>query len=75
MLGSVLDVDSAYQGWTSLEEQLIRTTIEKEGLLKNMLVTSKKGSRSLQEYFRDFKTICDNLVAIKKPVSDLDKVF
>ncbi|CAI9758863.1 unnamed protein product [Fraxinus pennsylvanica] len=35
----------------------------------------KKGAQSLDEYLRDFKSICDNLAAIKKPVSDLDKVF
>ncbi|KAK3230465.1 hypothetical protein Dsin_002346, partial [Dipteronia sinensis] len=38
-------------------------------------MTLKKGSRSLDEYLRDFKSIYDNLAAIKKPVPDLDKVF
>ena len=38
-------------------------------------MTIKKGSRSLEEYLRDFKSIYDNLAAIKQPVSDLDKVF
>ena len=35
----------------------------------------KKGTRSLDEYLRGFKGICDALVAIRKPVSDLDKAF
>ena len=35
----------------------------------------KKGSRSVEDYLREFKSICDNLAAIKKPVSDMDKVF
>lgn len=35
----------------------------------------KKGSRSIDEYLKEFKSICDNLAAIKKPVSDLEKVF
>ena len=35
----------------------------------------KKGTRSLDEYLREFKGICDALVAIRKPVSNLDKVF
>ena len=77
MQSSVLEAESttAYQIWTSLEEQLLPITVEKEGLLKNMIVTSKKGSRTLDEYLKEFKSICDNLAAIKKPISDLDKVF
>ena len=59
---------TAYDVWSSLEEQLLPITIEKEGLLKNMLMTIKKGSKSLDEYIKEFKSICDNLAAIKKPV-------
>ena len=43
--------------------------------LKNMLMTLKKGSQSLEEYLRDLKNICDNLIPIKKPILDQDKVF
>ena len=75
MLSSILDAKMAYQVWTYLEEQLLPTTIKKEGLLKNMLVTIKKGSRSLDAYLKDFKSICDKLLVIKKAVSGLDKVF
>ncbi|XP_074575272.1 uncharacterized protein LOC141831767 [Curcuma longa] len=75
MQGSIEEIGSACSLWTSLEEQLLPTTIEKEGLLKNMLMTIKKGSRSIDEYLKDFKSICDNLAAIKKSVPDLDKVF
>ncbi|XP_075474740.1 uncharacterized protein LOC142505585 isoform X1 [Primulina tabacum] len=35
----------------------------------------KKGSRPLGEYLKEFKSICDNLAAIRKPVPDLEKVF
>lgn len=38
-------------------------------------MTTKKGSRSLDEYIGEFELICDNLAAIKEPVYDLDKVF
>ena len=37
--------------------------------------TLKKVSQPLEEYLRDLKNICDNLVAIKKPILDRDKVF
>ena len=42
---------------------------------KNMLMTLKKGSWSLEEYLRNLKNIGDNLVAIKNPNSGQDKVF
>ena len=48
---------------------------EKRKKMKNMLITVKKGSWSLDEYLRAFKSICDNLFAIKSPISDQDKVF
>ncbi|TXG67687.1 hypothetical protein EZV62_008962 [Acer yangbiense] len=72
---SIFGSETALQIWTSLEEQLLPVTIEKEGHLKGMLMTIQKGSRSLEDYLRDFKSICDNLAAIKKPVPDLDMVF
>ncbi|XP_012856951.1 PREDICTED: uncharacterized protein LOC105976216 [Erythranthe guttata] len=75
MLSSIFDAETARQLWKSLEEQLLPITIEKERNMKNMFMTIKKGSRSLNEYLKEFKWICDNLSAIKKPVSDFDKVF
>ncbi|CAJ2674541.1 unnamed protein product [Trifolium pratense] len=72
---TIIDGDTAYEIWTSIEEQLLPATIEKARSLKNMLMTIKKGSRTLDEYLREFKSICDNLAAIKEPVSDQDKVF
>ncbi|RVX04589.1 Retrovirus-related Pol polyprotein from transposon RE1 [Vitis vinifera] len=50
-------------------------TKEKEVQLTNRLRGVKKGTRSLDEYLREFKGICDALAAVRKPVSDLDKVF
>lgn len=40
-----------------------------------MLTTLKKGFMSVDDYLKKFKSICDNLAAIGKPVSDIDKVF
>ena len=43
--------------------------------MTNKLWGLKKGTSSLDEYLREIKGICDALVAIRKPVSDLDKVL
>lgn len=50
-------------------------TIEKGGHLKYILMTFKKGSRSLEHYLKEFKSICDTLATIKQSLSELEKVF
>ncbi|KAL6349827.1 hypothetical protein AAG906_001714 [Vitis piasezkii] len=57
----------AYDVWNSLEEKLLPMTKEKEVQLTNRLRGLKKGTRSLDEYLREFKGICDALVAVRKP--------
>ena len=68
-------IETAYDVWNSLEEKLLPMTKEKEVQLTNRLRGLKKCTRSLDEYLREFKGICDALAAVRKPVSDLDKVF
>ena len=60
---------------TSLEEKLLPMNKDKKVQLTNRLRGLKKGTRSLDEYLREFKGICNALAAVRKPVSDLDKVF
>ena len=43
--------------------------------MTNRLQGLKKGTRSLDEYLREFKGVCDALAVVRKPVHDLDKVF
>lgn len=49
-LNLIVDSKIAYQVWFSLEEQLLSATQEKEALLKNMLMSLKKGSLNMEEY-------------------------
>ncbi|KAL5738660.1 hypothetical protein ACOSP7_031421 [Xanthoceras sorbifolium] len=69
------ETGTAFIVWVALEQHLLPITIEKESNLKRLLMGIKKGSRSIDEYLKDFKNICDNLAAIQKPVSDIDKVL
>ncbi|KAL9463183.1 hypothetical protein AB3S75_001062 [Citrus x aurantiifolia] len=75
LLGMVIGAKSAYEVWSSLEEQLLPMAREKVVHLTDQLQTLKKGSLTMDEYLRKFKTICDSLAAVNKPLDDMDKVF
>ena len=75
ILSMIFGVETTYEVWTSFEKQLFSIIEEREKNLKNMLMTLKKRSLFFEEYLRDFKNICDNLVVVKKPISNQDKVF
>ena len=72
---SLDETETAYDVWNSFKEKLLPMTKEKNLQLTNRLWGLKKGTRSLDEYLRDFKGICNALAAVSKLVSDLDKVF
>ena len=59
VLNIIFNVEMTYQIWTSLEEQLLPTIVEKEGHLKNMLMILIKGYSKSLEYLEEFKFICD----------------
>ena len=46
------ETGTAFNIWTSLEQQLLPITIENEGNLESMLMKIKKGSRSIEEYHK-----------------------
>ena len=72
---SLDETETAYDVWNSFKEKLLPMSKEKSVQLTNRLWGLKKGTRSLDEYLRDFKGICNALVAVSKLVSDLDKGF
>ena len=74
-LSMIIGGEIAKQIWDSLVEQLLPNTVEREALLKESLANLKKGSLSIEEYVWKFKSICDNLAAINKPVPETEKVF
>lgn len=71
----IVGAKTASQVWSSLEEQLLPMTKEREVHLTDRLLTLKKGSNLVDEYLRRFKMLCDSLAAIKKPIDELDKNF
>ena len=75
VLVSLENVGSTQKVWKSIEEQILPTTVEKEMILNETLMSLKKGSLSLDDYIKKFKSMCDNLAAIKKPIDETKKVF
>jgi len=72
-LGHVVGQHTAREVWSYLEDTYLQATKEREVQLKRQLQMPKPESTSLGDYLIHFKSICDNLAAIEKPISDEDK--
>ena len=64
---------TAREIWTSLEVVYLQATKEREIQLKRQLQMPKKDGISLADYLMQFKSVCDSLAAIQKPISDEDE--
>ncbi len=68
-------MNTAREVWISLEEKYLQATKERELQLRRQLQQPKRDTVSLELYLRNFKSICDSLAAIQKPVFDEDKTI
>ena len=60
--------------WLALETTFSHHSKARELRLKNDLQQMKRGTKLVAEYARAFKTICDQLHVIGRPVENIDKV-
>lgn len=60
--------------WRSLEEAFAQDRKDCERYLITRLHNLKKDSYPVSHYIKRFRGICDELVAIQKPLFDDDKV-
>jgi hypothetical protein len=72
-LGHIVGQNTAREVWCCLKDTYLQATKEREVQLKRQLQVPKPESTSLGDYLTVFKSICDNLAAIQKPISDEDK--
>jgi hypothetical protein len=70
----VVNLPTARQIWTSLEAAFGNTSIERVHTLRDQLRLTQKGSKTVAEYTRMFKSLCDQLAAIDHPVDADDQV-
>lgn len=74
VLGLVHNLSTSRKIWVSLAENFNKSSLSREfSLRRNLQLISKKG-RTLAEYSRDFKAICDSLSSIGKPVDESMKI-
>ncbi|KAF3794163.1 hypothetical protein EJ110_NYTH08235 [Nymphaea thermarum] len=75
VLGLVVGLQTSFEVWTALLKVFARESKDREFLLTRKLQTFQKQEKNVTEYVTGFKTICDELAAIGKPLSDQDKVY
>eukprot|EP00261_Vitis_vinifera_P040178 XP_019081421.1 PREDICTED: uncharacterized protein LOC109124128 isoform X2 [Vitis vinifera] len=70
----VVGLSTAREVWLALENTFSHHSKARELRLKDDLQLMKRGTKPVAEYARTFKTLCDQLHAIGRPVEDTDKV-
>ncbi|KAG6387833.1 hypothetical protein SASPL_153027 [Salvia splendens] len=64
----------AYQSWRVDDQRLVSLIFSSLSEEAMPVVSIKKGSRSVSEFGRDFKLVCDQLSAIGQSVDETDKI-
>ena len=73
-MSEVLGLKHAHEAWTTLDASFSNRLKTRELQLKDELQLMQRGSKSVAEFSRLFKGLCDQLAAIGRPIDDLDKV-
>jgi len=73
-MSEVLGLKHAHEAWTALEASFSHRSKTRELQLKDELQLMQRGSKSVAEFSRLYKGLCDQPAAIGRPIDDLDKV-
>ncbi|KAH0764298.1 hypothetical protein KY285_000169 [Solanum tuberosum] len=71
----IVGCSTANEMWECLEEAYLQATKDNEFQLKQQLQSVNLGTKTIDEYIKEFKGICDGLAAIHKPVDEDIKVI
>ncbi|KAH9740738.1 retrovirus-related pol polyprotein from transposon RE2 [Citrus sinensis] len=72
ILSLVVNSQTSFELWKSLEKQFGFESMAKKVHLKMLLNNLRKGSLSMTEYFTKLKTVTDGLALAGSPVSDIN---
>lgn len=75
VLGSVHTLPTSREVWLSLAENYNKSSLAREFSLRRSLQLLTKKGKTLAEYSREFKSICDALSSIGKPIDESMKTF
>lgn len=75
VLGTVHTLATSKEVWDSLAENFNKSSLAREFSLRRSLQLLSKKDKTLAVYCRDFKSICDSLSAIGKPIEESMKIF
>ncbi|KAG7656784.1 Retrotransposon Copia-like N-terminal [Arabidopsis suecica] len=75
VLGHVHNLSTSRQIWVSLAENFNKSSVAREFSLRRSLQLLSKKEKPFSVYYREFKTICDALSSIGKPVDEQMKIF
>lgn len=64
VLSSTFGLDTAFFVWSKIEEQLLNAKKKKKLVLTDNLTSLKKGNCTMDDYIKQFNSLCDNLYAI-----------
>ncbi|KAK9060122.1 hypothetical protein SSX86_020826 [Deinandra increscens subsp. villosa] len=71
----ILGITSAHQIWNTLAAAFSNASTERVHNLKEQLWQMTRGSQPVSEYVKRFKSVCDMLAAVGKPVDDSEKTY
>ncbi|KAM0066727.1 putative RNA-directed DNA polymerase [Helianthus debilis subsp. tardiflorus] len=72
-LAVIVGLSTAREIWLALESAFCNASVERIQNLRDNLRLTQKGDKSVSEYGRSFKAICDQLQAIGHPVDPIDQ--
>ncbi|CAA7035584.1 unnamed protein product [Microthlaspi erraticum] len=75
VLGHVHNLPTSRQIWLSLAENFNKSSLAREFSLRSKLQLLQKKDKSFSDYCKEFKTVCDSLSAIGKPIDENMKIF
>lgn len=75
VLGHVHNLSTSRQVWLSLAENFNKSSLAREFSIRSKLQLLHMKHNSFSGYCREFKSICDSLSAIGKPVDESMKIF
>jgi hypothetical protein len=73
-MSEVLGLQHSHEAWQVLEASFSNKSKTRELQLKDEVQLMQRGFRSIAEFSRLFKGLCDQLAAIGHPIDDTDKV-